>query len=290
MSETALKAGKKVMVKPIRRPGGWLKDSHDGAFMYTGTAVTLQVPSDATTGELVDPLEDLTDAQKEDLAKRLSMSADDFNIYRAEKNFWKGYVTPNKEWKKPFEVKLSKEVKYLDLGKPMDFLAYKVLLANRNLVAPSPEKQFDNGTYRFVLIDEAEETTKRGESVNKKKEAYRKLDELEQSEKKMRDFFKVYGLRVPKDATKDWMITELDKLIENSIDKFLEISTDVNYDEKILIADAIEARALVLKGRDLYATFEGTEIGNLEQTISYLKNPKNSKLRMTIEAQIKNSK
>lgn len=274
---TALK-NKKIRITPISRIGGWLKPGHDGHFMYTGTNKEYCVPMDANTGKLVDPLEGLTEEELDDLAKKMATTKEEFNIY-SKNSYWNGYG-----------VKLNKDEKILDLSKPKDFLDYKLLLSNKDFISPSFAERFDKGTYSFALSDMDEEIVEKRKSSDKKKEAYKALGKMENSDTRLRNFFKVYGKRVSADASKDWMVGEIDTIIENDINRFLEIVEDINYDSKIEIAEAVDARALVLKANNTYELPGGENIGSIDKAIEYLKEPKNSDTLMIIRSRINSSK
>ena len=60
---------KKVMVKPIRRKGGWLfamtkNENHSGNFMFDDTEMELDVMINKATDKLKDPLVDYSDEAK----------------------------------------------------------------------------------------------------------------------------------------------------------------------------------------------------------------------------------
>ena len=274
---TALR-NKKVRITPISRPGGWLKPGHDGHFMYTGTFVKLCVPMNATTGKLVDPLEDLTDEEKRQLALKMAIEVEEFNIY-SKNNYWIGY-----------EVKRDKEDSLLDLSNPKDLIDYYVLKSNSDTVAPNFTDKYNKGTYRFALVDTDDEIVEKRKVSDKKSQAYRALGKMENSDTRLRNFFKVYGTKkVPADASKDWMVAEIDTIISNDITGFLAIVEDSKYDDKIQIAEAVEVKALYKTSKGTYELPGGKILGTLDETIDFLRDSKNSDVLRTIRARIEAS-
>jgi len=269
---------KKIRITPITRQGGWLKPGHDGHFMYTGTTCKLCVPQSAETHKLVDPLKELTEEEKVKLAKLMAIEVEEFNIY-AKNNYWIGY-----------EVKRDKEDSILDLSNPKDLIDYYVLKSNSDIVAPTASEKYEKGTYRFALVDLDEEVVEKRKSSDKKKEAYKALGKMENSDTRLRNFFKVYGTkRVPADATKDWMVAEIDNIIETDITGFLAIVEDSKYDDKILISEALDVKALFKTSKGLYELPGGKIIGTLDETIDFLRDGKNSDILLTIKARIEAS-
>lgn len=268
---------KKVRVVPVRRPGGWLPSGHDGDFMYTGTTFKIGVPK--KNGLFVDPLKDLSAAEIEFIAERLNRKPADFNIY-SNTSFWA-----------TFEVKLDKNVTILDLSQPIDYLRWKVLLTNSDLIAPSGSQKHEKGTYRFAVIDDDEEVIEKVKKADKKKEAYKELGKMEASDTRLRDFLRVYGISFPLSTTKDWMVAKIEEIIDNNIDEFLTITRDSKFEQKLFVSKALDTKALVKTGKTSYALPGGEEIGRtLEDTINYLFDPKNSDIFYTVKARIEAGK
>ena len=167
------------------------------------------------------------------------------------------------------------------------------IACNENTVKEDLTYEFyydpEKGTYKFALVDMDDEVIAKRKSSDKKKEAYKALGKMEASDTKLRNFFKVYGKRVPADATKDWMIGQVDEIIESDIDGFLTIVEDKDYETKLEIQDALDCRALVKKGSE-YELPGGESLGNLEEVISKLKNPKFSEILVTIRSRISTAK
>ena len=87
----------------------------------------------------------LTNSEKTFLEQYMGLEYNDLSVYNKKNNFWSGY-----------KVTLTKSDIYLDLSNPEDYIKYKVLLANKDYIAPSLAELQDRpkATYQFVLINE----------------------------------------------------------------------------------------------------------------------------------------
>jgi len=281
---------KKIKVKPVVREGGFHAKGNDGHFMFTGTAAKLCVPV-RPNGVLVDPLEGMSPEAIVELATMLAMKPEDFNVNKKEKNFWKHEYDglQGTSYKKGEEVSVDKNEKTLDLSNPIDFLEYRVLLANTEFVAPTLAEQKEKGSYRFVLVDEDEEVITRVKSSDKRKEATKAQLRLEESETRLKNFLRVYGRTVPATAKKDWLVAEVDKVVEENMDGFLTIVKDPDYENRLFILDAVNAKAIVKTGTDEYSLQGGKKMGktgSMKDAIAFIKDPKNQPEVLTIKARL----
>lgn len=266
---------KKISVVPIKREGGWLKGDHDGAFMFTGAHVDVITPFRLNGNMLlVDPLEDLSAAEKESLAKELALKTEELNVNNKESNIFYKH-----------RVRLEKGVKVLNLNNPWEFLDYCVLKANKELIAPSQKQKFDKPSYRWALVDDAEVIQEKAKVTSNKMDAIFKLADYKGSVDKLSNLLTVSGMSVPSNATADWLFSEAYKLAETNPTKFLELANDADFDLKLLINKAIEKKVIVKNGKD-YAIEGGNVIGNKDTLIAYLSSPENTKDLAFIKAKI----
>ena len=76
-------------------------------------------------------------------------------------------------------------------------------------------------------------------------EAYKAFGRIMDSPTKMRDFLNVYNSSrpgtksVPKNAKKEFLVTEVEKIITSNTSEFLNTINDDNYDTKLLIYSAL---------------------------------------------------
>jgi hypothetical protein len=117
-----------VTVKYLPRQGSITDPKH---VMYGGLAerstITLTVPR-LKSGTLKNVL---TDAEKDYLEHILGLEVGALNVYNKLNNFWENTTEGGVS-----SVRLSKYDTRLDLSDPIDYIKYKILLANKDIVAP----------------------------------------------------------------------------------------------------------------------------------------------------------
>ena len=269
----------KVKVEPIRRSSDWLPEESDSAFMNTGAKVEYVVPRLARSGQLMDPLGDLSLQEKEIVAKELGFkTADDLNVNKKEKeNFWIN---------RP--VYVDKNGKFLDLSNIGDFISYKILEVNLESIAPSFVNRYDKGTYKFALVFDDEVDKIKSNKIDAKKEAYMLFGRIDGSAKKMSDFLWIYYLtdkeakRLPNNPSVDFLRQEVGRIIEEKTGTFLSIMTDTEFETKVLIQKAIN-NGFINRDGQLFSIFgEPTSRNTLEGLIEYLKDERNNNQRLSL--------
>jgi len=185
----------KVHVKPILRAGKWLPDGHSGSFMYDHTVLGLQVPIDAHTGRLKNPLTREEQTYFENNAG-LDLEEGALNPYKKKNNYWEDFKL---SIRKSDDVVTDKTVLMtLDLNNPIDYLNYKVLMTHSKpdggLVAPSWQQRFDSGTYRIALVHEGQQNIEKVKRSDQMKKVYKYLGKIDSSEEEMFDFLTIYHL------------------------------------------------------------------------------------------------
>lgn len=269
---------KLIKVIPINRGNSWLHKGHDGEFLYTGCKYSYCLPYDLKRGKLKNIL---SEEEQEFFEKKLFYKPGDLSIYKKEDNFWH-----------KFRIDIDKNGITLDLNDPIDNLRYRVLQACPS-IAPSWDRKFASGEYKFALVDSDVEVEDRVKSKDKKKKAYKFLGSIENNTDKMYDFLRVFGRKPAKNSSKDFLQSEIDKLIEdpNSLEILVSLIDDKNYEIKIFVENALSARALVKSGKTSYSLPGGDIIGNtLTDTIEYLQEPKNQDIYLKIQSQIESAK
>lgn len=285
MTEKTFLEDRKVILKPIMKPGGMNKTGHDGEFMYSGTEVHFVLPYNIKKGRLETILSPTEQKFFEELL------GEDLSIHKKEDNFWHKFRIKIRK-----DDRLMKDGYQLDLNDPIDNLRWKVLKLSAN-VSPSWTARYDRGEYSFALADINELTENRARMADKRKKAYKFFGRIDTSKKKMRDFLRVYGKIASEGATLDFLNGAIDDLIENrsTIDRVLEIIDDDNYDMKLFIEDAVDCGAIkketgryYLQGGDAINKNNPTLEGTVEQMNIYKRDTDDIYLRMS--TQIKNSK
>lgn len=271
----------KIIVEPImRQRNALISDPEHEAYFLFGTATnTYCLPLDRQ-GNLVNPFE--SEAEKTWLEESLDV---DLNIYTRKENFFKRH-----------KVKLGKDPRTLNLKNPKDYLDYIVLKANRQAIAPDGDSAKKKATYRYALIKETFKEETKAKKADIKIECYMALGKLKESKSKMINFLKVYGKRVSPESKEEFLVSELINIIEDKAEDFLKLYKDSdNYEIKLLITEAVEAGAIIKKGRK-YTLPGGDnlcgegEVPIINTVIDYLKSPAQQDLLLALQARVEKYK
>ena len=275
---------KKILVSPVKRKGSFVPAGHENEFLFKHSTYKVNVPRQQRNGELVDPLtlEERTFFESKDSG--LSLSKGDLSIYKKDDNFWKS-----------FTVTLDKNIMQLDLSNPMDYLRWRVLLTNKDTIAPSDAQKFGKGTYKFFISEEGAVEEAKAKKTATTKDAYIALGKIMDSPTKMRNFLNVYNLNkkgrkaIAPNAKLEFLQIETEKVLEEDKSGFIATLSDKSFDTKVLIYQALKAKAIVRDGL-VYKTTEDEEIGDtLEEAIEFFDNPVNNEQIFKIKARIENS-
>ena len=265
---------KKVKVVPIRRKGGWLNEIHplhEGGFLVSGARKKYACPT-IGKGRVANPL---TKEEQDYLEGAL---AEDLNPLKKD-NYWVSH----------FAV-LDRDITILDLSKPLDYINYKVLLLQKDVIAPSGKDRFKKGTYKYFIDDIDFEDRTKYKAATAKKDAYKEFGKLEDKGKPaMIDFLTVYYQNKPgkrADASID-IKKVVDTIISEDIEGFLSVIADAEYENKVFISKAMRIRA-ILKEDGKYYLPEGNEViaNSLDDLILWLKDGNNNEAYFQIQARI----
>jgi hypothetical protein len=239
---------KKVYLKPVTRGGRMITSpEHVAFFQMEGATNWFQLPQLESTGELADPF--TSEEEKTFFEQILDL---DLNIHKKKDNYWHTFFV---KVIKNFDLMHDGYV--FNLEDPIDNLRYRVTKL-QPMVAPSWEKRYGRGDYRFALVDEGYAEEKEQTDTNKTIEAYTYLGSIQNSVKDMKDFLGVYYLEkkemkfVPEDADKDWLRKEIRKVVEEELDLALKIMHDPDAKIKNFILQAIRVGAITKPARNKY--------------------------------------
>jgi hypothetical protein len=193
-------------------------------------------------------------------------------------------------------VILDKKGRLLDLKNLEDNLAYRVLMAS-----PAISKTQDGINvlqHSFYMVTEDEESEISSRLMERYEQASKLFNTIGKSDKRMINVLRLLGRKLPADASTKWLKSELVKVIEqkakvagvSSMDDFIEIASDPDFDLKVFIMDAMEIGEITVEG-STYKLRSGDVIGyDYSQTIAYFTNPKNQQSKFLVEDRIKNNK
>lgn len=280
---------KKIKVMPIVREGSWLSNitkNHDGIVLFTGTGVTYSVPV-TSSGTMVNVLVDETPETVKWLENELGLESNALSPNRqSDKNFWMR--------EKITRVKITKDGLVLNLNNPVDYIKYLVLKCNKELIAPSWDNRFEKGTYKFALVDNDVEIREGSKKAELMKDCYMEFGKISDSEAKMKGVLKIYFVetksnnKVPSKTTKDFLKSEINKVIDTNPKKFLSIIQDVDFSVKADVSEALNVGFIEKVGKAKYQFKDMIdEQFTYDELITYLKDKSNSERYLILKQSIK---
>lgn len=274
----------RVIVKHVPKETGIVRDPKHILYggMAEGAVRWLTVPR-LTSGMYVNVL---TNAEKACLEEVMGLEYNALSIYNKVDNFWDNY-----------QVRLTKQDNFLNLADPDDYIKYKVLLANKDLIAPSLQDLEDHpkATYQFVIIHENEESQASKKKMNATMQAYMEFGKIQENADILRTIIEtIDGRPTSKNSKIEFLQEKVGKLIQADARLFVRVATDPLLSTKVLIKKAIEGGLISNRGGMLYLKADGTPLceDNEEPTLNiaakYLNMPKHQELKFAIEAKLKN--
>lgn len=279
----------KIIVKHINKQTGNIRDPKHVLYggMSENAKKVYTVPL-LKSGAFCDVL---TRDEKDYLEYALGLEANALSVYRKEDNFWD---TSNDQGIS--KVTLYKHDNYLDLSNPVDYIKYKILLANKDRIAPSAQALQDTpkATYEFVLLSDNEENSMAKANINTKMQCYKEFGKVEDNPDILKLIIETIDGRVLATGTKlEIMQTKINDLIQQNSKLFLKVITDKLLPTKVLINKAIAAGIISRRGNYLYLKKDNTPLCNNNQeptfnvAAAFLNEPKHQELKFSIEAQLK---
>lgn len=273
----------RVIVKHVPKETGIVRDPKHILYggMAEGAVRWLTVPR-LTSGVYVNVL---TNAEKACLEEVMGLEYNALSIYNKVDNFWDNY-----------QVRLTKQDNFLNLADPDDYIKYKVLLANKDLIAPSLQDLEDHpkATYQFVIIHENEESQASKKKMNATMQAYMEFGKIQENTDILRTIIEtIDGRPTSKNSKVEFLQEKVGKLIQADAKLFVRVATDPLLSTKVLIKKAIEGGLISNRGGMLYLKADGTPLcgDNEEPTLNiaarFLNLPKNQDLKFSLEAKLK---
>lgn len=279
----------KVIVRFISRARGMVTDPRHILFggMAAGSKVKFTTPL-LRSGQYADVL---TKEEKNFLEYKLGLEPNALSVHNRINNFWSDANEQGIG-----RIELIKGDNPLDLSQPMDYIKYKVLLNNKDQIAPSMQALQDKpkATYRFVIINEGDSVKAANTKVTLKAQAYMEFGKVNEDRDKMRVIIEtIDGRPTASNSKLEYLQGKVGELIEANTKMFLQVVKDPLLDNKVLIKKAIEAGVISNRGNYLYVKetnqplcSDGQE-PTLNIAAKYLSLPKNQELKFSIEAKVK---
>ena len=233
----------------------------------------------------------LTDSEKEFLEDIMGLEYNALSIYKKDNNFWDGDVD------NPISrVKLYKRNNFLDLSNPEDYIKYKILLANRNFIAPSLKALQDTpkATYQYVIVREEESHKNIVDNMSNTMKCYKEYGKIEDNKDKLRLIIEtIESKSVAPGSRLEFLQSRINSLIQADPKLFLKVIQDPLLDTKILIKKCIDCGVITYKGNGLYLRennmplCDHNEEPTLNVAATYLNAPKRQELLFSLQNKVK---
>ena len=233
----------------------------------------------------------LTDSEKAFLEEVMGLEYNALSIYKKVDNFW-----DDSNENGISRVRLTKQDNYLNLADPEDYIRYKILLANKDYIAPSLQALQDSpkATYQFVIISEGDETKSAKDNMSATMKCYKEFGKIENDINTLRVIVETIDGRPTAPTVKlEFLQGRINALIQADSKIFLRVITDPMLSTKVLIKRAIEAGLTSNRGNYLYLKSDNTPLCevNEEPTLNiaakFLNAPKNQEIKFALEAKLK---
>ena len=234
----------------------------------------------------------LTDSEKAFLEEVMGLEYNALSIYKKVGNFWDDSNESGIS-----RVRLTKQDNYLNLADPEDYIRYKILLANKDYIAPSLQTLQDSpkATYQFVIISEGDETKLAKDNMSATMKCYKEFGKIENDINTLRVIVETIDGRPTAPTVKlEFLQGRINTLIQADSKIFLRVITDPMLSTKVLIKRAIEAGLISNKGNYLYLKSDNTPLCEVNEdptlniAAKFLNAPKNQEIKFALEAKLKN--
>lgn len=267
---------KVIRVVPHIKRTAFIPDvNHVASFLAPRAKKVYVTPIEASTQRFKKVL---TDEEQEYLEDKLGRS---LSIYDREDNYWATR-----------QVILGKEPIELHLNDPVDFIKYKILLANTLEICPDKRQLRAKLTYKYYLEDLAEQAYYDAQEADLEEEAWELFGEIKKDRVRMMDFLRVAGYSIDDTQSDSFFVSEIrNKFLKGDrkqIQYFYDTLSSPDFDTEVLIQKALKYRVIV-RDRNRYL-IQGEQVAaSKEQLLSFLKNDKYQDTRLIVEEQVKNA-
>lgn len=279
----------KIIIRHIPKESGMVTNPKHVLFggMAENAVRTFVVPR-LTSGMFVNIL---TDSEKSFLEEVMGLEYNALSVYKKVDNFW-----DDSNENGISKVRLTKQDNYLNLADPEDYIRYKILLANKDFIAPSLQALQDTPkvTYQFVIIEEGEESKAAKSSMSNTMKCYKEYGKIEEDADTLKVIVETIDGRPLAPTVKlEFLQSKINTLIQADPKLFLRVITDPLLSTKVLIKKAVEGGIIAKRGNYLYLKSDNSPLCELneEPTLNiaakYLNSPKHQELKFAIEAKLK---
>ena len=234
----------------------------------------------------------LTKNEKDFLESAMGLEPNALNVYRKTDNFW-----DDSNPRGIGRVVLTKQDNYLDLSNPVDYIKYKILLANKEQIAASIQEleERPKATYQYVIISENAEAKSNLSKMDATMQCYTEYGAIRDDKDSLRVIIEAFDKKPQSQQVRlDWLQGKVNEYIQRDPRRFLQIITDPLLPGKVLIKRSIEAGLVSWRNNLYYLRQDNSplcELGEestLNNAAKYLLSPKHQELKFQLEAGVKN--
>lgn len=227
----------------------------------------------------------LTNEEKDFLEKALGLDSNALSVYNTEKNYWDDYKIHI----------VAKDGLTLDLSDPFDYIKYKVLLANTELVAPSVQERLDRpkATYLYELVHEEEETILENAKMDATMASYKEFGKIDNDFNTLRVLSELLDSRPYAANNKiEFFKSRINQLIQADPKKFHKAITDPLLHAKVLLRIGTENGIITKRGDYYYLKSDGSplcgpgEESTLTVAAQYINMPAHQDIKFLLENEI----
>ena len=285
----------RVIVRKLPKRTNLVQDSNHvmGDGMHENAFYIYCVPKLQKSNNFVNVL---TDDEKDYLEYKMGLPKNALSVYKTpkEENFWSD-ANPNGFG----SVTLKKRDNIFDLSKPTDYIAVKILMANKDKICPSMDEWAarPKETYEFVIIREGQESKMSKNNTDATIQAVMKLGKIAEDKDILKLVVETMMGKKYSDATSlEWLQTQALDLIKNTPKNarmFLSIMDDDSLDNKVLIRKCISKGVIADRGGFLYIKDGNVpmcgdgEEPTLKMAAKWLGKPSNQERLFKLQAMLK---
>ena len=285
----------RVIVRKLPRRTGLVSDPNhvmsDG--MHENAFHTYCVPKLQKSNTFVNVL---TNDEKECLERAMGLEPNALSIYKQPetKNFWSNANPSGLS-----SVTLKKRDNIFVMSNPIDYIAVKILLANKDKICPSMEEweARPKETYDFVIIREGEESKASQSNTDVTIQAILKLGKISDDKEVLKLVVEtMMGKKYADSTSAEWLRTQALDMIKSTpknAKMFLGIVEDDFLDNKVLIRKAIAKGLVADRGGFLYIK-DGNqpmcgdgEEPTLNTAAKWLAKPRSQEMLFGLQAKVK---
>ena len=276
----------RIYVRFVPQENGFAgNDKHHPYYgnMADGSTFEIVVPTLRSTNQYKNVL---TNDEKDFLEEALGLDYNALSVYNKVDNYWDDYK---------IRFQNPKEGMYLDLSNPEDYIKYKVLLANSDIVAPSVEDRIERpkATYRFELVRELEEAKIENAKMDAMMASYKEFGKIENDYDTLRILVELLDARPYSEKESATFIkARVNNLIQQDAKRFYKYITDPLLHTKVVLRRAVELGKVTVRGDYYYLAQDGSplcengENPTLTMAAKFLNVPSHQDIKYILESEV----